>query len=84
MLFLAALLMTGGSVVGASCIVDGSLDRGPSDEAMSAARSDVEVFSGTRSEWTFAVLDARDVFTIFSVGRNLDCRPPSGFYILFR
>ena len=84
MLFLATLLMTGGSVVGASCIVDGSLDRGPLDEAMSAARSDVEVFSGTRSKWTLAVFDARDVFTIYSAGRNLDCRPSTGFSIIFR
>ena len=81
-LMLAAMMMAAGAAVGESCIIEGSLERGPLDEGQSAARSDICVRWGDSADWTPAVLDARDVFTAISARRNLDCRPPAGMYII--
>jgi len=77
-------LLFAGAAQGGSCIVSGSTDRGPVETVASAAVPDVTLGTTCPIDATLALLDARDVFTVFSPAGKLNCTSPSGFSIILR
>lgn len=70
--------------LGASCIVEGTLDRGPSARTQSAEVADVVVNPSSIALTAQGTFDARYVFTSVSDGMNLDCREPRGLCVIIR